>query len=376
MKTRNIKKKVIFGVKLIMVILSALLIFKAGVYMKASTELPKINAAHQGKYYFNQLSTMDKARYDKIYNSVINMEPTTNFILYGNSANLAKIVRFVSNDNPDIFYLETATANIDILQNTKIVYGYYMEPEEVEQAKGDIAAYELSVFAKMKRGMSEYEKEKVIYDYISEHTWFEHLAKYNQGLYSVVKGRSVCYGYSQMFKYLCNKAGIECITVTGTHNGEPHAWNEVKIDEEWYVVDPSNNKNTYEVNNKTHYLWFNITTDQQARSCVTDDWAEVPECTSVEYEYYNQNDLYFTEVDLDKLSQLIDEDDDGYLIIRCNNYDTYDRMSNAINEDEAFMNKISSLSDSHLVSYDETLIFKLTWNPLSIDISDMVYTNN
>ena len=54
----------------------------------------------------------------------------------------------------------------------------------------------------------------------------------------------VCSSYAGAFKLLAQQAGLECIVVTGNLDGElPHAWNKIKIDGEWRIVDSTNNDN-------------------------------------------------------------------------------------------------------------------------------------
>lgn len=48
-------------------------------------------------------------------------------------------------------------------------------------------------------------------------------------------GKLVCNGYSNLFKLLCDYAGIE--TQTLANNTMDHAWNRVKVDGIWYDVD-------------------------------------------------------------------------------------------------------------------------------------------
>lgn len=58
--------------------------------------------------------------------------------------------------------------------------------------------------------------------------------------------RVVCEGYAKAFKYLCDRAGVNCAIVRGdADRGDgvriSHAWNSVEIDGEWYLVDSTNN---------------------------------------------------------------------------------------------------------------------------------------
>lgn len=50
----------------------------------------------------------------------------------------------------------------------------------------------------------------------------------------------VCEGYAKAFQYLCDLAGIDCYTVTGTLEGREHMWNLVPLDGQNYLVDVTN----------------------------------------------------------------------------------------------------------------------------------------
>lgn len=47
----------------------------------------------------------------------------------------------------------------------------------------------------------------------------------------------VCEGYSKTLQYVLNKLGIENVYMTGIADGGPHAWNGVKVDDQWFYVD-------------------------------------------------------------------------------------------------------------------------------------------
>ena len=86
-------------------------------------------------------------------------------------------------------------------------------------------------------------------------------------------GKSVCAGYSIALQLLCDQLGIECVTISGYGRGasfepyreeqmnEPrsnHAWNAVKLEGEWHLVDVTWNSgyvrgNKFEPNFNHHY---------------------------------------------------------------------------------------------------------------------------
>ena len=63
---------------------------------------------------------------------------------------------------------------------------------------------------------------------------------------ALIDGKCVCAGYAAAFKLLAQEAGLEAIVVTGYLDGNlSHAWNKVKIDDEWQIVDVTNNDDEY-----------------------------------------------------------------------------------------------------------------------------------
>lgn len=94
-------------------------------------------------------------------------------------------------------------------------------------------------------GYNRYEKLKSIHDQIVDKITYD--PNYNNSNKNPTNHEpvavfnspylAVCEGYAEAFKLLCDKAGIPCITVTGTAGGG-HKWNYVKMEDgNWYAVD-------------------------------------------------------------------------------------------------------------------------------------------
>jgi len=125
-------------------------------------------------------------------------------------------------------------------------------PEEVESSVETLAAY------LTKPAKSDEEKARAIYRWIAENV------DYDVGIYSrsvtisgalrkspedVLQERvGVCSDYSSLFWALCEAAGLECVVISGYGKGysyevgapildQNHAWNAVKIDGKWRLVD-------------------------------------------------------------------------------------------------------------------------------------------
>jgi transglutaminase-like putative cysteine protease len=51
----------------------------------------------------------------------------------------------------------------------------------------------------------------------------------------------VCESYAESFTLIARYLGFDCLNEAGTIYGGPHEWARVKIGNNWYVVDPTNN---------------------------------------------------------------------------------------------------------------------------------------
>lgn len=54
---------------------------------------------------------------------------------------------------------------------------------------------------------------------------------------ALVDGNTVCSGYARAYKAICDRAGLPCYTLLGSHNGIYHAWNAVYVDGETKYID-------------------------------------------------------------------------------------------------------------------------------------------
>jgi hypothetical protein len=105
-----------------------------------------------------------------------------------------------------------------------------------------------------KTAKNDREKARAIYRWITEHVAYDVpglLAKKrgDNSPEGVLKNHlCVCEGYARLFQALCEKAEVEAVVVIGRAKpveflDDPevarHAWNAVKLDGEWHLVDPT-----------------------------------------------------------------------------------------------------------------------------------------
>ena len=94
--------------------------------------------------------------------------------------------------------------------------------------------------------MSDVEKVKVINEYIVKKTTYSKNTQASpHAAYTILtEGKGVCQAYATLAYMMLTEADMEAHYVTG-FAGEDHAWNLVKVDGEWYHLDPTWNDPTF-----------------------------------------------------------------------------------------------------------------------------------
>ncbi|OWT47515.1 S-layer homology domain-containing protein, partial [Bacillus sp. K2I17] len=86
-------------------------------------------------------------------------------------------------------------------------------------------------------GMNDHEKVKAIHDYVVKHVSYDTSYTAYTAYEALANRSAVCQGYALLTYQLLKEAGIENHFVVGTGDGQPHAWNLVKIENKWYHLD-------------------------------------------------------------------------------------------------------------------------------------------
>lgn len=205
---------------------------------------PNINvdtsADSSTKYPYNTLTDDEKALYDAIVGAATNMSTRIFGAQKLSSAEWLKVFGLVYNQEPQLFWL-----------NSKSVVGrlYYNEidADKINAMQKEIDATVEPLLKEANGKSSTFEKLKVFHDYLVLNATFEEIedkVNYNQTIYNAFAGGTSkqaniqCSGYAKAMQYLCDKAGIDCMVITGTNEkGTTHAWNKVKVEGEWYNLD-------------------------------------------------------------------------------------------------------------------------------------------
>lgn len=164
--------------------------------------------------------------------------------------------------------------DFDYLDRNKILKVKYKisSKEEIKKVQKAVAKEVDSVVGRIiKAGMSDVQKVKAINDYMVKSGKYDYDAlnalkagKQEKFIHAwtpygiLIDKKAVCGGYAKTFKVLADKAGLESVYITGKTNGESHAWNKVKVNGVWKLIDVTWNDSEYEPNG------YYLITDKQA----------------------------------------------------------------------------------------------------------------
>ena len=213
--------------------------------------------------------------------------------------------------NPMIFGISQYAT----VANNKYLYLYYnYETDEKDKMQQELSKKVKEIVKEIiTDDMTDTQKEMAINEYLCNHLTYNEAAladaRENDFLQvssqnfnsfnaygALMEEKCVCRGYADAFNLLAKEAGMEAILVSGKLEGEvPHAWNKVKIDGNWCIIDTTNNDSEFMSN-----ALFNIPPEISSKILVEDNDYLLDSCLkkyeaqSEEYEYYHLTDNFFS----------------------------------------------------------------------------------
>ncbi len=141
---------------------------------------------------------------------------------------------------------------------------------------------------------SDYEKVKYVYEVLACNVEYDMDSPQNQNILSVfLYGKSVCNGFASAAQYLLTLLDVPCITVSGSAEGDLHAWNLAYIDGEPYYFDATWGCALSEITGGCTYAYLNITGEELEKQHVIDMRFPLPDCTATDANYYVMQGMYF-----------------------------------------------------------------------------------
>lgn len=172
-------------------------------------------------------------------------------------------------------------------------------PDDQPKAQKLYEAIREILSTQLQEGMSDYEKELALHDYLVSHCRYSEdtdqpeESDVYRAYGALVNQDAVCNGYAEALQILFVCSGVESQFVVGTADGVDHAWNLVKIDGQWYHLDATWDDPVPDQGDKPLHPYFNVddTVMEQSHTWNRQDY---PQATHMEANYYKKTQSYYT----------------------------------------------------------------------------------
>ena len=275
--------------------------------LTAGTILQKtvpVESISEDKFAYQQLDDETKQVYDEILHAVLNhMDKIAVSTL--NAEVLKSAFIHVSADYGGLFWISgysyTEYTRSDEVVSIEFAPKYTMDYEQRKEMQQRIDQEVENFLSGISQNDSDYAKAKYVFENLIREVDYDTEAPNSQNIISVFcEKRTVCQGYACATLYLLNQLNIPGVIVTGSANGEAHAWNLMLLDGEYYYMDTTWGNSTYldeesQEAKFVNYGYLAFTTEEMNETHTPDSQLVLPECTSIADNYYVQEGLYFDE---------------------------------------------------------------------------------
>ena len=302
------------------------------------------------KYAYGQLDAIGQTVYDEMLSTILNHEDKISLSTTDTDV-MNRAYSAVCSDYGGLFwvngYVFTRYKKGDELVGLEFSPKYTMTEEVRRQTQERIDRVVEEWFAGISINDTDYEKAKYIYETLALKTEYVEDARDSQNIISVfLRKQTVCQGYACAVQYLLEQLGVQSIIVSGKALGQPHAWNLLCLDGEYYYMDATWGNNGYRNKEgvETSFIDYNymaMTTAEMQMGHEPDMDISLPECTAVLNNYYIKEGNYVEEWHPEQLGVMLAKAWEGKQVITL-------RFSDDSLKDQAFRYFIQ---DGHIADY-------------------------
>lgn len=302
------------------------------------------------KYAYGQLDAIEQTVYDEMLSTILNHEDKISLSTTDTDV-MNRAYSAVCSDYGGLFwvngYVFTRYKKGDELVGLEFSPKYTMTEEVRRQTQERIDRVVEEWFAGISINDTDYEKAKYIYETLALKTVYVEDARDSQNIISVfLRKQTVCQGYACAVQYLLEQLGVQSIIVSGKALGQPHAWNLLCLDGEYYYMDATWGNNGYRNKEgvETSFIDYNymaMTTAEMQMGHEPDMDISLPECTAVLNNYYIKEGNYVEEWHPEQLGAMLAKAWEGKQVITL-------RFSDDSLKDQAFRYFIQ---DGHIADY-------------------------
>ena len=269
-------------------------------------EVAQSEEGHQ-EYYFKQLTEEEQRVYRELLKGIRAREKEF-YLTISDDDSIDRSYHAVLKDHPEIFWVhnrekiyKTTYSDSDYCVFTP---GYTYTDGEIDEIQMAMEQSFQEVRALIPEDAGDYEKVRIVYTYVIDHTQYQ-TGEDDQSIAGVFwKKSAVCAGYAGAVQYLLERLDIPCIYVDGSTKGstEGHAWDIVKIGQEYYYVDATNGDQPdilngdaaqLEEHKKIIYDYLCPFPEEYEKTYTPSEELTVPACTAKDLDFYVLNQGYF-----------------------------------------------------------------------------------
>ena len=269
-------------------------------------EVAQSEEGHQ-EYYFKQLTEEEQRVYRELLKGIRAREKEF-YLTISDDDSIDRSYHAVLKDHPEIFWVhnrekiyKTTYSDSDYCVFTP---GYTYTDGEIDEIQTAMEQSFQEVRALIPEDAGDYEKVRIVYTYVIDHTQYQ-TGEDDQSIAGVFwKKSAVCAGYAGAVQYLLERLDIPCIYVDGSTKGstEGHAWDIVKIGQEYYYVDATNGDQPDFLNGDATQLEEHKTIiydylcpfpEEYEKTYTPSEELTVPACTAKDLDFYVLNQGYF-----------------------------------------------------------------------------------
>lgn len=269
-------------------------------------EVAQSEEGHQ-EYYFKQLTEEEQRVYRELLKGIRAREKEF-YLTISDDNSIDRSYHAVLKDHPEIFWVhnrekiyKTTYSDSDYCVFTP---GYTYTDSEIDEIQTAMEQSFQEVRALIPEDAGDYEKVRIVYTYVIDHTQYK-TGEDDQSIAGVFwKKSAVCAGYAGAVQYLLERLDIPCIYVDGSTKGstEGHAWDIVKIGQEYYYVDATNGDQPDFLNGDAAQLEEHKTIiydylcpfpEEYEKTYTPSEELTVPACTAKDLDFYVLNQGYF-----------------------------------------------------------------------------------
>ena len=256
------------------------------------------------KYAYSCLSIEEKKLYDIMLDAFLHFreEVVINTV---EPDVLEKLFYAIFSDYGGLFWVDgysySSKSNGDS-PNMLFSPDFSMTKKEKEEKEALVEKAKKEWLSGISNDSPDFYKSLYVYENIVSRVDYDEDAPDSQNILSVfLNGRSVCQGYADAAGVLFDELGIKNVILRGTAQGDPHSWNMIMLDNEWYFFDATWGNNRFldkNADKKTvNYAYLNLTSEEMEKTHIIDMDIPIPNCTATENNYYNKMDLFFESLD-------------------------------------------------------------------------------